>query len=68
MGDIVKDHPKHVFNRWAGGTNTMDNVSDDAYDCACGAQMRITNQVPEHHLALPGVLIIELAHVAQGGE
>lgn len=57
--DTIK-HTKHTFRRWAGGTNLLRQVSDDVFDCECGAMLRVEKQQVEHHLALPSTITIEL--------
>ena len=49
----------HHFIRWAGGTNLEMGISDDCYDCACGAKMRI-DSTPEQHFRTPGQIDIVL--------
>lgn len=56
----VHEHTKHTFRRWAGGTDATQKLSQDMFDCVCGAHMRIERQQVEHHLALPSTITIEL--------
>ncbi len=50
----------HHFIRWAGGTNLVTGISDDRYDCACGAKLRI-DSIPAQHACTPGIIDVPLA-------
>ena len=50
----------HLFIHWAGGINLETGRSDDAYHCACGAELRVTGLRPEHHFLMPVSIMLRL--------
>lgn len=49
----------HHFVRWAGGTDLTTGISDDCYDCSCGATLGLES-TPEQHVRTPAQIDIAL--------
>ena len=46
----------HLFVHWAGGTDLATEQSDDAYQCDCGVELRVTRLLPEDHFRMPSTI------------
>ena len=51
---------QHEFKHTGGGTDLVEDKSDDSYACECGAKLWISNLTPEQHFRMPIRIVLPL--------
>ena len=59
MLDKLTTTHTHIFVHHSGGTDLDSRISDDAYECECGAELMIYGSM-EHHFQMPKVIPVPL--------